>query len=203
MNKKILLFIALAVVVIGAIVFVAIYQNSRNKELSASIVLEVVPSGAKSTINGRGVREGTTKLKPGIAEVVITKKGFETARQTVVLKEGESKYLGFVLVSNSPSTADWYQKHPEDAKRAENLSSLNYDQVSADDVKETPFILKLPFISSDEQFRVDYGQSETDSNQIVIYISANSQEARNAALEWIRSVGYDPSTLNIVYIPKK
>lgn len=203
MNKKILLFIALAVVVIGAIVFVAIYQNSRNKELSASIVLEVVPSGAKSTINGRGVREGTTKLKPGIAEVVITKKGFETARQTVVLKEGESKYLGFVLVSNSPSTADWYQKHPEDAKRAENLSSLNYDQVSSDDVKETPFILKLPFISSDEQFRIDYGQSDTDSNQIVIYISANSQEARNAALEWIRSVGYDPSTLNIVYRPKK
>lgn len=203
MNKKILLFIALAVVVIGAIVSVAIYQNSRNKELSASIVLEVVPSGAKSTINGRGVREGTTKLKPGIAEVVITKKGFETARQTVVLKEGESKYLGFVLVSNSPSTADWYQKHPEDAKRAENLSSLNYDQVSADDVKETPFILKLPFISSDEQFRIDYGQSDTDSNRIVIYISANSQEARNAALEWIRSVGYDPSTLNIVYRPKK
>lgn len=203
MNKKILLFIALAVVVIGAIVFVAIYQNSRNKELSASIVLEVVPSGSKSTINGRGVREGTTKLKPGIAEVVITKKGFETARQTVVLKEGESKYLGFVLVSNSPSTADWYQKHPEDAKRAENLSSLNYDQVSADDVKETPFILKLPFVSSDEQFRIDYGQSDTDSNRIVIYISANSQEARNAALEWIRSVGYDPSTLNIVYRPKK
>ena len=29
--------------------------NSRNKEFSASIVLEVVPSGAKSTINGRGV----------------------------------------------------------------------------------------------------------------------------------------------------
>lgn len=202
MNKKLLLFIALAVFAVGVIIFIIFYQNTRNRELSASIVLEVVPSGARSTINGRGVGQGTIKLKPGNAEIVISKNGFETIRQTVMLKEGESKYLGFALVSNSPSTADWYQKHPEDAKRAENLSSLNYDQVSSDNSQENPFILKLPFVSSDEQFRIDYGQSETDSNRIVIYISANSQEARNAALEWIRSVGYDPSKLNIVFLPK-
>ena len=202
MNKKILLLIALVFISAGALIFYGLYQSSKNKELTASIALEVVPDGAKSTINGRGVREGTTKLKPGVAEIIISKKGFETIKQTVVLKDGEYRYFGFVLVSNSASTADWYDKHPEDAKRAENLSSQNYDKVSADDAQQTPFIMELPFVSSDERFRIDYGQGEAGDNRIIIYISSNTQEARNEALLWIKSVGYDPSKLNIVYRPK-
>ncbi len=202
MNKKILLLIALVFISAGALIFYGLYQSSKNKELTASIALEVVPDGAKSTINGRGVREGTTKLKPGVAEIIISKKGFETIKQTVVLKDGEYRYFGFVLVSNSASTADWYDKHPEDAKRAENLSSQNYDKVSAEDAQETPFIMELPFVSSDERFRIDYGQGEAGDNRIIIYISANTQEARNEALLWIKSLGYDPSKMNIVYRPK-
>lgn len=202
MNKKILLLIVLVLIAVGALIFYGLYQSSKNKELTASITIEVVPNGAKSTINGRGVREGTTKLKPGVAEIIISKKGFETIKQTVVLKDGEPRYFGFALVSNSASTADWYDKHPEDAKKAEGISSRNYDESSAKDAQETPFIMELPFVSSDERFRIDYGQSDTDNNRIIIYISANTQEARDAALLWIKSVGYDPSELNIVYRPK-
>lgn len=203
MNKKLLLIITLAIVGVGIIVFFALYQNSRNKELSASIVLEVVPSGAKSTINGRGVGQGTIKLKPGAVEIVVSKNGFKTVRQTTVLKQGESKYFGFALVPDSDATADWYKKHPEDAKKAENLSSLNYDQTSTDISDQSPIIMYLPFVSSDEEFRIDYGQDYYDSNKIIIYISANTQKAKDAALLWIKSTGYDPSKLNIVYQPKK
>lgn len=202
MNKKILLLIALVFISAGALIFYGLYQSSKNKELTASIALEVVPDGAKSTINGRGVREGTTKLKPGVAEIIISKKGFETIKQTVVLKDGEPRYFGFALVSNSASTADWYDKHPEDAKKAEGISSRNYDESSAMASQQEPFLMELPYISGDEEFRIDYGLRLSADNQATIYISANTQEAKNAALLWIKSLGYDPSKMNIVYRPK-
>ena len=105
------------------------------------------------------------------------------------------------MVSNSPSTANWYYNHPSDEKIAEGISSNESTVASQEAVQAVPLIKLLPFTGPDFEYQINYGSKSGSSSPIpVIYITAQSQQAQQDALAWIRSMGYDPSKMTIEYI---
>lgn len=196
MRRLVSAVVALIVIIAG----VAIYSAVHSKRLSATIETEIVPSGSTLVLNGKGIRSGDVRVKPGQYQLIGKHPGFADAKYDIAVKKGEKKYVGIILLSNSKDTANWYATHPEDRKKAEGISSKNFDASSSQNVADSPFILKLPFIAPGQEFRIDYGAPNGQSGgKSVIYIQAQSDEARADALTWIKGQGFDPSKMFIVY----
>lgn len=187
-----------ALLIFTLIVAVVILATVRSLTYSSTLTIEVAPSSSIIKVDNRVVKEGVTEVKPGLHTVVIDKSGFTKATRSVDLKPRESSYVGVVLSPNTAPTANWYNEHPEDQKKAESISSYNFDDTVREGVKAAPFIKKLPFIGPGLQFRIDYG-FPNGSNEPAIYIQASSEEGRQNALKWIKAQGFDPSKMKIVY----
>lgn len=198
-RKKIWLII-ISVIIFSLIIGATIWARSY----SAKITLEISPADSTITINDKKSNRGTIKVRPGIYKVAASKQGFSTISKSVDVAKGKSEYVGIVLVSNSPDTANWYVDHPSDAKLLEGISSKNFDLSSAVQTKNLPLIKSLPFI--DQLYRIDYGRSQAhpdDPTAVAIYIKYYSEQGKQGALEWLKFKGYGPEKLEIIYINAK
>lgn len=172
----------------------------RSHTLSARLTLEVAPTGSHININGKSSREGQLKVKPGSYHLTFSQSGFSDYSKDIQLSKGGSAYVGVSLFPSSAATQDWYKSHPTDAKKAEGISSKNFDQISSEQQRRLPLIKDLPF--TDQLYWVDYGRSiksPNDPNAIAIYIKYYSEPGKQQALDWIKFKGYDPAKLEIIY----
>lgn len=188
--------------VVFIIVFVfLIYYSIRQSTYTAKIDLLVAPASSKILINGHGRGSGTINAKPGTYKITVSMTGFSADTVTISVAKNQTKSVGIVLVSDSPSTEGWYLNHPSDEKIAEGISSKQNVAAAQQAVSSVPLIKLLPFTGPNFEYQINYG-SKTGSNSPIpiIYITAQSQQADQDALAWIRSVGYDPSKMTIEYV---
>ena len=194
--RRRLLFVAVFVLgVVALLVVVSIQQ----RPLSAKLEVEITPSDSTLMVSGEEHKEGVIKVKPGNYTINVSRQGFESVSTTVSASKGQTRYVGVVLVSNSPSTQDWYEAHPEDAKKAEGISSRNFDQSSESRAQEMPILKELPWI--DHLYRVDYGPSQRNPNDgeaIALYVTHYSEAGRNQALEWLKFKGHTSENTEII-----
>ena len=190
------LIIVISILLIASITAGLIYQG----RYSATLDIEVTPSISVIKINGRVRGQGNIKVKPGDYYVTAEAKGFAGSSQKITVTKKQPGYVGMVLLSNSADTLNWYSTHPDDRKKAEGISSKNFDVGSKKQVDSNPFILKLPFIAPGDEFKIDYSApTATSGGKAVIYIQALSDEAKADALLWIKGQGFDPKSLYIIY----
>lgn len=194
-RNKIILIIGLLVVAFGALVIYALQQLTY----TAAVKIEAAPLTSNISINGQAAKQGITKLRPGDVTIKVTMPGFDDYTTKINVADKETKYVGVLLKSNDPSTADWYDKHPEDQSMAEGIASKLHDASSQKQIEAEPFLKELPFTAAGFEFKIDYGAPPANSNKPTIYIQADTQAARDDALTWITYRGYDPSKMNIVY----
>ena len=181
-------------------ILVLVLGIEKQQALTAKITVEVVPSGSSLKLDGKGRKEGTFSVAPGTHTVSASRDGFAADSKKITVDKGQDKYIGITLASNSPSSADWYIKRPEDSKKVEGISSRNFDQSTLDTHAKNPFTGHLPYI--DRYFRIDYGEpnrAKDKTNSVAIYIRASSAENRQMALSWIRQQGFDPTDYEIVF----
>lgn len=197
-RKQIIIIAAIAFLLIAGY---GILNLVRDKPYSAKIDVEVAPSNSIVIINGKRSHEGVTKVKPGKIEVVARRDGFESISKTLAVLKDESVYVGIVLLPNAAGTKNWYNEHLPDLKKAEKISSKNFDVSSKKAASSLPLVLKLPYLGPGLAYRIDYGgQSQTPDAKPAIYIKAATEEGRLDALNWIKNQGVDPSSLQIVFI---
>ncbi len=180
----------------------AVVNSMQSRQRTATLTVQVVPSGSTVTVNGRGVRSSELKVKPGKYTVKASKKGFETYSEDFDIQKNDSKFFGAALVSNSPETANWYTDHPKDQQIAESISGTLVEQGSSEALSNAPLIRALPMIGAGYTYRIDYGYDRKLTGQDtmpVIYVSANTPEARQRALRWMRHQGVDLSDYKIVF----
>jgi hypothetical protein len=149
------------------------------------------------------VKTGIIRVRPGNAHVVVTKSGFASQTKSVTAQQGKIVSVSIALISNSATTANWYATHPEDQKELEIITGRSYNSGAEQSVQKTPLIASLPHI--DNFYRVDYGQSQAhpdDPNATAIYITYYSQDGKQQALDWIKFKGFDPASLEIIYVDK-
>lgn len=170
--------------------------------IRTGITVEVVPTfDTNITINGKGVTEGTTELEPGAYTVTASRSGFKTESRTVTLTEGDRITIGFILTSNSPETADYYEKNPSEARKAEGITGQKSEATASAKVHALPLLKRLPR-EERGRYLITYGQSlkkPDDPAAAVIYIEYKDEAAKTTAENWIRYQGYDPKNLEIQY----
>lgn len=195
-QKTIIVLSILAAVLIVTL-FLYSYITSRGK--TAIVEIEVAPISSSLKANDQKINAGTVKLKPGKYTITAERTGFAKQSETVELIEGENDYIGFILESNSPDTANWYSENPEDQQMIEKISSKKFDQTSEDSTKEFPILTQLPFIGPGFSYQIDYGPVNSD-NKLELAITITSEESKQDALDWIKNEGYNPDDYAISYL---
>jgi len=187
----------LAVVTAATVTFIL---NSRMASMGKLTTI-VVPDDALMTINGKSAAiNKKIGVTPGEYTVKVKRSGFKEQEQKLSIKKTDNKELRFFLEPSTPEGFNWLTNHPEQAMKAESLSSKEFDEQSKRITEKLPLINDLPFI--DQFYRIDYGVSEKspdDSDAVAIYIKYWSDQGKQDALDWIRFKGYDPNKLEIIY----
>ena len=185
------------------IAFVAVllaYLWFHNRTFNASVIADAVPSDTKVTFNGDRAHNGKNKVRDGVYSIVFTRNGFRAETRVVAVQKGKSQYVGVVLIPTDPKFANWYSEHPDDAKRAEGISSKNFDAIGENQVSASPFLKLLPFVQP--TWRIDSGISQKyidDPAKYAIYISFDTDADKQAALKWLEGQNVDITKLEVIY----
>ncbi len=195
--KKIIFVSALLVLTLFVFLIVS---SVRGLSRNVTLTTEAAPLDSKITINENRAKNGINKVKPGKYQIVFSRTGFGSETHTLAIQKNDKKYLGVVLMPHDPSYANWYFTHPKDAKMAENISSHTFDTVQTQQLSTTPVLKYLPLIQP--TYRIDSGISKkypNDPTKIALYVSTKTDADKQAALDWLKAQGADPSKLEIIY----
>jgi hypothetical protein len=197
-RPKFIIGFAVAVVILMTLSF-GLTSYHHSQVYSGKIVLQVAPTGSNITINGARVKPGTVGVVPGKNVISVSKTGFSSQTKTVTVAKDQPLNITIALVSNSPSTQNWYSTNQADEATLEQSTGQQYNQDSNQAVQQVPIIQMLPYVSPSLAYRIDYGEPLAGTTGQGIYITAPNAADQQLALQWIRDQGYDPSTLHIQY----
>jgi hypothetical protein len=168
------------VLISGAIVLYCVYLVIAAIITSQSTgLLEVSSSDPQagltvSQANRQAIAIGTGKakvrLKPGIYQVSASNNGYQTA-VTVHLYEKRTTTSSLSLITT---------------KLSSNSSSL---------------FSQLPIIGAASLYKISVGRGAvSNGSSYIVVITAATPQARQYALQWIRTQGYDPSDYKITFV---
>jgi len=196
--KLLLIFLVLIICVAG--ISALLFLDNSNTSGNAKLDILVAPSGSQLKLDGKNIKSGIRSVAAGEHTVSVSKGGFAGQEEKIEAIKDQSVFVGIILKSNSPQTANWYKSN--DINLVQSINNQLYDQSSKKVVKSNPLATKLPYIGPGLNYRIDYGASTSGSktNQVGIYIRYRTDQDKQAALDWIKSQGVDPSSLDIVYL---
>jgi hypothetical protein len=187
--------ITILLVIVAAIAAGIYFSASRAGKIAVTVA--VVPSDAHTTVNGQSVSSGTVYLAPGSYNVESSKDGFAKYSQKQQIEANQSS----IVVSLTPESADakkWADDHNSDYLANESLAGQAADTFSNDFRDKNPIVNVLPYDNYIFTIGYENDQSDPTNNSVIITIDA-PEGYRNAAIDQIRSLGYDPTTLNIKF----
>jgi len=172
-----------------------------SKQSGTELDVLVAPSGAALKLDGKGIKSGTLKVKPGKHQLSATKAGFAAQNKTINVGT-QTQFVGIVLQPNTAATTNWYVDHPEEFSVVQTINNRNFDQTGAQLTSDNPILKKLPHIGPALSYRIDYGlpSEASKTGQPGIYIRFHTQQDKQAALQWIKDQGTDPNKLDLIYI---
>ncbi len=193
MKKILLLTVSIVLIILIFFIF-----NSSGK--NARIKLLIVPTQATILINGNSFSNGVINLKPGKYTLKASYSGFKSEQESFVLKPKQSLIVGLVLLPNSPKTANFYKLHPNQEQLSEAVADNLTNQFSQQSTNNEPIIKFLPHNGPNYSYSINYANNPNNPTKPFIQITANNQLSIDAAIEWIRSLGYQISNLNLQFI---
>lgn len=176
----------------------ALHKPSKN----SSLKIEAVPKDTVITVDGNPARTGNVAVTPGTHTVEAFRGGFEDQSQTINTQINNTTYVGFVMEPDSEETVGWYKQYPADNKLAEAISSRQYDQQTSTAVEQNSLLQQLPVRYGDGHgglIVIASGVPIKSSGPPAVYIHGSLPADRQSALQWIRSNGFNPATMDIVF----
>jgi DNA-binding MarR family transcriptional regulator len=189
------ILITILLIVVAAIAAGIYFSASRAGKIAVTVA--VVPSDAHTTVDGQSVSSGTIYLKPGSYTVTSKKDGFADYSEKQQIEDNQSS----IVVSLTPESADakkWADDHNSEYLANESLAGQAADTFSNDFRDKNPIVNVLPYDNYIFTIGYENDQSDPTNNSVIITIDA-PEGYRNAAIDQIRSLGYDPTTLNIKF----
>lgn len=201
-QMKKVVYIVVGAVAFGLIVIVFILGLQSRDKTATIEIQSAVPNDANVTIDGGGVGSNSKNgVTPGKHTVVAKRKGFEDKSQEVEVKQGETKIIRLLMTPNDQTGYDWMRSHPDLAVEYEGQQGQAFDEQSQKTTDANPLIPNLPEIHP--TWRVDYGKSvayPNDPNKVAIIITYGGSEIdKQNALNWIKSLGFNPADYEIIY----
>lgn len=191
-QKKIRIFIIAAIIFVGVIAaFSAVIIANRSGKIGVTITTN--PTDATVILDNKTIINNKTYVTPGKHVFSAAKDGFANKATTIDVSESRNTAT-IVLDPVSDEAKQWVSDHSKEREalgdqaaneRGVSLSSLN------------PLMDKLPYIDIAGPFAIDYAYDEKDNTKVFYLIHDTTPSGRINALKWIRSQGYDPTTLDI------
>lgn len=188
-----LVFILLVVSAIGYGIYL---QTTRAGKIAVTVM--TTPRDAQVHIDGREVALGTIYLEPDRTyTVTFHKEGFQDATLQKHISSSDNSILQN-LVPVSDEATKWAEENPEDYRKVEEEGGRSANQKGLTFREKNPIVESLPY----ENFIYSIGYyadtSDPSGNSIIISIDA-PEGTRNAAVQQITDLGYDPTDYKIEF----
>lgn len=198
-----LLIIRWGIVGISCVLFVfmfVIILNSVGHHGKTKLTVQVAPEDSTITINGTVKKARILYLNPGTYKIAATKDGFTSDNATIALQKGHPQITQLLPIPSSSQAQTWLRNHPDIQAEREKIAGDRENSSQALLNTIYPLINKLPQTFS--SYSISYDPSikyPEDPNHIAILIQAPTPDTRQQALQWIRSLGYNPADYEIVF----
>lgn len=155
-----------------------------------AVTVSIVPSDAHTTLNGQSVSSGTIYLKAGTYTIVSSKSGFSNFKKTQYIGDNQGSVI-VSLVAQSDAAVKWAQDNQQAYLNNESLGGVAAATQGAAVRDSNPIVNDLPY--DNQIYTIGYitDPSDPSGNSIIITIDA-PEGYRNAAIQQIKSFGYDP-----------
>lgn len=189
-NKFIILAVLLALVTIVVVLYLLVPRH----EGEYKVTISVVPEDATILIDNKEVSIDNIWLTPGEYEFTAEKEGFAPDRVSRVITQDTTVTL---LPAPTSDEAIAWASQAEVQLQIEGLSGQKANERGVHISGQNPIIDQLPYVDIAGPFKIDYGYHGADNTATYLIIHKTTPNGRQAALEWIRKQGYDPTQLDI------
>ena len=191
-----IIFVILTVVCSGVVYNIYLSFERASK---TAVTLVTAPTDATVAFTNTATKKvtkgshGTVYIEPGIYDILVEKKGFNSYKKTQDISKNNT-----VIAELSPQTKEavnWVKKHRDQYDKLEAFAgkkSLEYNKSVTD---KYPLIGVLPL--KDPYYSI--GHYKKDSGEPVVVITTESPQYRYAATRRITSMGYKLSDYRIEY----
>lgn len=190
--------IAFAVVVIIVVFGGGLLLTAKHKK--PNVFLDLSPAPSKVVLDNKSAVGASFYASPGKHTVTVSFSGFADSTQAITVKAGKTTHATILLQPNSGAGRQWLIAHPDEQNKRQTVVGQAFESTTQKRIDKLPLIQDLPYI--ERYFRIDYGPSKQhpdDSTASALYITTYGQPGVQQALDWIRSQGYNPDTLEIIY----
>lgn len=187
---------ALLVFIIGTVWLVQQRQaEERAGKLPVSVA--VVPSDATVTLSdGTELNtKGDSYIKPGHYTATVKKNGFNSYSQDLIVSKDTVPYIYVGLEARSKQAKAWQQSNTRQYEKLQLLAIEKNRTYNAKFKTANPIVRVLPI--KDPYYSVDYRSPDGASIELIIW--GTSPRQRQAALDMIRTKGFDPTDYAISY----
>jgi hypothetical protein len=199
-----IIVIAGALLVVVAIVLVVMSAGQSISALnSGTLKVTLVPADAQITADGKAVtlsKNSDLTLPAGNHNLTFSRSGFDSKTITVNITKQHTTNQTVILKANSQAARDYLKAHGDQQAILDRIGEEEAQQHGQAITQNAPLIQILPYHGG--SFDIDFGASQKykdDAHAAAIYITADTPQARTAAVEWIKAQGYDPAGYEIIY----
>ena len=164
--------------------------------------IEVVPQSASINLDGHNAHAGKLAIASGNHTVTVSKLGFDSVTRHIATEPAQTAYIGIALQPNVPGTQNWYTNNPNDERLAEGIGSHEADYENRTANHNNPFLNQLPLAYGDGQggiVTVSQGVAINPGGPPAVYVTAATPSIRQGVLTYMRSRGYDPAYMDVVF----
>lgn len=195
-KKKILVIVSLIIIIL-----IFVFFATLNKKVATGVDITVAPSDGIIIIDNKKAHSGVNSLSTGTHTIEVKRDNFTSSTTDIDVIKNQ---VVIVPISLNPSNNEGEKIKSE--KKTEFLAldgiiSQQYTNQGDLVANAYPIIKDLPKDIS-PIFRIDYGTSKRYPNnptKIALYISSDNPADKQAGLNYIYLMGYDPSDYEIIF----
>ncbi len=167
----------------------------NNGKIQVSI--ETFPADATVYMDGNEVKSGQY-VTPGDHTFVAKKQGFAD-RSSRVFITSDINTLALPLAPVSDEARAWLDQ-PENRAKYETFGANLADQEGSSMRTVNPLINKLPYSDIAGPYSINFGFPDAKNKFKIFYsVDYSSPVGRRKAIEWVRSQGVEPSTIDLQF----
>lgn len=191
-----LAFMAIILLIAGFIGFSTYIISTRSNK--QTVTVNLLPSDTKLLANDEQIQNGTAYLKPGTYTLKASRSGFKSVEKTVVISKPNTLAIDIALEPVADSAIQWKKNNEQLYLDYEGRAGVRATQEGESFTKLNPITTKVPF--SNLLYTIGYRADPSDptGNSIILTVDAFSGY-RNAAINKIISLGYDPTNYKIEF----
>lgn len=188
--------IVCVVLVTGATIWYNIWL-AQQRAGKIAVPVQVVPNDARVTLSTGQLlpSSGTAYIVPGTYKVTVKKEGFDSQTRDLRVSNNALGYVYIGLAARSDDAKAWQTRHQTDYQYLESLTVARNRDYNALFASTNPIVSVLPI--KDPYYSIDYQNRDDASVELIIW--GTSPRSRQAALDMLRSKGYDPTDYRIRY----